>query len=210
MRASLYFLPHVLVRLLMELTSTLQGTPLSRATTWRRTFNFRYRLAAQDPTFKATLWSYDPSIDDARDRWMVDATVRCCLVTRVPLTRLTAVDSRTKGNRSQRTARSARCERTLLRLSAPPRCMTLRGRHGCSCRSTCAANFVHPGSHTALTPTFAARRLRWRGLGRSRSRVGGEGARALDPGLGRTGSRPPRAQGKTVRGPASRLPQSAF
>jgi len=56
----------------MELTSTLQGTPLSRATTWRRTFNFRYRLAAQDPTFKATLWSYDPSIDDARDRWMVD------------------------------------------------------------------------------------------------------------------------------------------
>ncbi|TNY23880.1 Proteophosphoglycan ppg4 [Rhodotorula diobovata] len=48
------------------------GTPLSRATTWRRTFNFRYRLAAQDPTFKATLWSYDPSIDDARDRWMVD------------------------------------------------------------------------------------------------------------------------------------------
>ncbi|GAA6022488.1 hypothetical protein JCM10207_008530 [Rhodosporidiobolus poonsookiae] len=50
---------------------------------WRKTFNFRYRLAAQDPTFKVTLWAHLPdsprsSEDSARrsiegevfDGWM--------------------------------------------------------------------------------------------------------------------------------------------
>ncbi|GAA5907071.1 hypothetical protein JCM8208_004504 [Rhodotorula glutinis] len=49
-----------------------QDSTLSTSTTWRRTFNFRYRLSARDPTFKTTLWRYDSAVDEAQDRWMVD------------------------------------------------------------------------------------------------------------------------------------------
>ncbi|GAA5836870.1 hypothetical protein JCM9279_007685 [Rhodotorula babjevae] len=46
---------------------------LSTSTTWRRTYNFRYRLAARDPTFKTTLWRYDADADEVQDQWIVDA-----------------------------------------------------------------------------------------------------------------------------------------
>ncbi|GAA6046643.1 hypothetical protein JCM3770_003093 [Rhodotorula araucariae] len=48
-----------------------QDAPLASATTWRKTFNFRYRLAAQDPTFKTLLWRYDAAADKFLDGWMV-------------------------------------------------------------------------------------------------------------------------------------------
>ncbi|BGP42895.1 hypothetical protein JCM10450v2_007013 [Rhodotorula kratochvilovae] len=47
------------------------GAPLARATTWRKTFNFRYRHAAQDPTFKTQLWRYDAAAEELQDGWMV-------------------------------------------------------------------------------------------------------------------------------------------
>ncbi|GAA5921203.1 hypothetical protein JCM3775_004137 [Rhodotorula graminis] len=49
-----------------------QDSTLSISTTWRRTFNFRYRLAARDPTFKTTLWRYDSAADEVQNGWMVD------------------------------------------------------------------------------------------------------------------------------------------
>ncbi|GAA5995487.1 Hsp70 family protein [Rhodotorula paludigena] len=56
-----------------------KGALISSARSYRKTFNFRYRLAAQDPTFRTTLWRFDADHPEQEtDGWMVgiDGQVR--------------------------------------------------------------------------------------------------------------------------------------
>lgn len=118
-----------------------QDSMLSTSTTWMRTYNFRYRLAARDPTFKTTLWLYDAAVDELKDRWMVDADggslFSCCNIA----TSEADASSPRQGRRTRRTERSARSRRTSSRSSARPGCMARTIRHGFSCRWMCVVLF---------------------------------------------------------------------